>query len=120
MKIYNDKITISQKRKPKTTFGTSNPLFSGSLGVYQGMSIYENTYMYENTFCPNFNSKELKNWWTWRGTILKNKIARQHTKHTLGNWFANEIDKRIFDLIEEGGDKYNGLTQKLILKRGDK
>ena len=76
--------------------------------------------MYKETSCPNFNSKDLKSWWTWRGTILRNKVARQHTKRELGNWFANEIDKRIFDLINEGGDKYNGLTQKLILKRGDK
>ena len=76
--------------------------------------------MYGETSCPNFNSAELKNWWILRGSILRNKVARQHTKRELGNWFANEIDKRIFDLIKEGGDKYNGRTQKLILKRGDK
>lgn len=76
--------------------------------------------MYKETSCPNFNSKDLKRWWWWRGSILRNKIARQNAKHELGNWFTNEIDNRIFDLIKEGGDKYNGLTQKLILKRGDK
>ncbi len=93
----------------KTTFGNTNRLTVEMWAEATLKDSLKDTMFYsllaKNSSCPDFNSKSIKEWWRYHNPTIKD--YRKGAKDGLTDWFAQELDDKMFKSITKEVDKHS-------------